>query len=101
MPFFFFFSGVGGWFSGLSLADLLCLLPALFFFFSEETVQSFTEFTHEDSANKFLTQKIKDIYVQRTKRKAFLTSESWCLYSLTKQRIMFERQGLTQTFLVF
>lgn len=82
---------------------LSCLL-LLYFFLKEKkktTFQSFAEFTHEDSTNKFLTWKIKDIYVQCTKRKVFLTSESWCLYSLTKQRIMFERQGLTQTFLVF
>lgn len=81
---------------------LFCLLLLLYFFLEKKkTFQSFAEFTHEDSTNKFLTWKIKDIYVPCTKRKVFLTSESWCLYSLTKQRIMFERQGLTQTFLVF
>lgn len=94
-----------GWWVGLVWASLtLSCLLLLYFFLKEKkktTFQSFAEFTHEDSTNKFLTWKIKDIYVQCTKRKVFLTSESWCLYSLTKQRIMFERQGLTQTFLVF
>lgn len=87
---------------GLAWASLtlLCLLP-LSFFSEENPFQSVTEFTQEDPANKFLTQKIKDIYVQHTKEKSFFPSESWCLYSLTKQRVMVERQGRTQTFLVF
>lgn len=41
-----------------------------FFLEGKKPFQSFAEFTHKDSTNKFLTQKIKDIYVQHTKRKS-------------------------------
>ena len=92
---FFLGEGILVWAS----LTLPCLLP-LSFFLEENPFQNFTEFTQKDPTNKFLTQKIKDIYVQHTKEKSF-TSESWCLYSLAKQRIMAERQGQTQTFLVF
>lgn len=57
----------------MSLPDPALPPPSLSF--RRKTFQNFTEFTLEDPTNKFLIQKIKDIYVQCTKEKSF-TSES-------------------------
>lgn len=60
------------WSSVLNLTDPSLPSPSLLSFWRKKkpTFQSFAEFTHKDPTNKFLTQKIKDIYVQHTKRKS-------------------------------